>query len=59
MLLVAKEIIYSHLIPPNTPDYTTVGHCGSACTSQFVRPEGINLFNIMLHGHLTGNLYLE
>lgn len=44
----------SILIPPNTPNERLVGHCGSTCTDAMLPDEGIDLFMMFMHTHLSG-----
>ncbi|XP_021952866.1 DBH-like monooxygenase protein 1 [Folsomia candida] len=53
IMILGHEVDLSTTVPPNTPSYKDVGHCGSECTNMF--PEnGINVFNSLLHSHLSG-----
>jgi len=42
-------------IPPNQTDYVVAGQCASDCTDWGITEnEGINVFNSLLHSHLSG-----
>jgi len=41
-------------VPPNTTDFVVTAQCGSDCTSQKLNTEGISVFNVLLHSHLSG-----
>ncbi|OXA47290.1 DBH-like monooxygenase protein 1 [Folsomia candida] len=53
VITLGHEVDVSLLVPPNISDYKVVGHCGAECTQHW--PEGgINIFNSLLHSHLSG-----
>lgn len=54
MLLVGHQIFPSHIIPPKSEHYTTVGHCNPNCTRERLPQTGIQAFNVLLHSHLAG-----
>jgi len=54
LLNLGHSIVPSHIIPPNSTEYTTVGHCAASCTSERIPADGINTFNVLLHSHLSG-----
>jgi len=41
-------------VPPNTTDFVVTGQCGSDCTSKKFNEDGISVFNVLLHSHLSG-----
>jgi len=51
-LLVGSEVKFTQMIPPNSIGFINTAHCGSDCTSIFPK-EGLNVFNILLHAHLS------
>jgi hypothetical protein len=53
-LTVGHSVLNTHIIPPKTKSFTTVGHCSSECTQSAFPESGINIFNVMLHSHLGG-----
>jgi len=54
------QILHNYLpslvVPPETQDWTIVGHCSSACTQASFDPEGINIFAVAMHAHTSGRL---
>ena len=54
LAVLAHSITFSHIVPADTESYTTVGHCSSRCTQEVLPPEGINVFNVLLHAHKAG-----
>jgi hypothetical protein len=52
--MVAYHMNTSHLIPPMSTDFTTVGHCSSKCTQNKLPEFGINVFNAFMHSHFSG-----
>lgn len=53
-LVVGHDVSKSMTIPPNTSNFVTAGHCSSFCTRLKFPPQGITLFNALLHSHLSG-----
>jgi hypothetical protein len=53
-MTVGHTVIASLVIPPKSEDFMIVGHCSSECTSEGLPKEGINVFNLLQHTHLTG-----
>jgi len=57
----AGQLVISHdigstvlTIPPNTPEFSVTGHCSADCTSDKLQSEGISIFNVLLHSHISG-----
>ncbi len=42
------------LVPPKVEEFVTVGHAAPQCTRKFFPEEGINVFAVFHHSHLTG-----
>jgi hypothetical protein len=42
-------------VPPNTEEFVVAGHCASECTEKFFPETGINVFNVLMHSHLSGS----
>jgi len=49
----------SLVTPPDTKDWTLVGHCSSRCTAAAIEPEGINVITADLHAHVSGNFVIS
>ncbi|XP_071518366.1 DBH-like monooxygenase protein 1 homolog [Panulirus ornatus] len=43
-----------HIIPPGQRNWFTVGFCSGECTQQLLPPDGIHVFQGLLHSHLLG-----
>lgn len=56
LMVVAHHTSLSLTVPPNSTGFKTAGHCDSACTEEYLPEEGINVFAIFLHAHLSGEL---
>jgi len=54
LLQIAHFVAPSHIIPPQSEAFTTVGHCSGECTKDRLPETGVNIFNILLHSHLAG-----
>ncbi|CAL8067984.1 unnamed protein product [Orchesella dallaii] len=55
MLTIAHEVHVSLAVPPNQKNYIVAGQCGSKCTELgVIEEDGINVFNSLLHAHLSG-----
>jgi len=54
LLIISHDIFMTHIIPPRSVNYTTVGHCSPECLTERIPETGIQLFNILLHSHLAG-----
>lgn len=54
VLTVGNGVDYQMVIPKESENFVSVGHCASQCTSSKFPPEGINIFNVLLHSHLAG-----
>ncbi len=54
MMTMGHTVVASLMIPPKTKDFQIVGHCSEHCTSLAIPPEGMNIFNILMHTHLQG-----
>jgi hypothetical protein len=44
----------SLVIPPNTADFAITTTCPSVCSQAGIPSTGINIFNVLLHSHLSG-----
>lgn len=49
-LLVGSMVNYTHMIPPNSVDFTQVAHCSPWCTNNFPS-DGLNVFGFLFHAH--------
>lgn len=54
MMTIGHTVVASLMIPPKTTDFQITGHCSEHCTSLAIPPEGMNIFNILMHTHLQG-----
>jgi len=54
MMTIGHTVIGSLIIPPKSPEFKIIGHCGSECTKKGVPETGIKIFNTLLHTHLAG-----
>lgn len=52
-LLLGSKIKFTQMIPPNSANFINAGHCGASCTQYFPQ-DGIHVYNILLHAHLSG-----
>ncbi|ODM94234.1 DBH-like monooxygenase protein 1 [Orchesella cincta] len=55
LLTIAHDLQISFTIPPNQEDFVLTGQCGSQCTNLGINnlPNGLQVFNSLLHGHLS------
>jgi len=53
LLMIGHTVNAAQLVPPNTPEFVTVGHCHPECTGRFPA-QGLQVFNVLLHSHLSG-----
>jgi len=53
-LIVMHDIGVTMTVPPNTPEFVVTAHCSSGCTSRELGTDGISVFNVLLHSHLSG-----
>jgi len=44
----------SYIIPPSSLSHIWIGHCADGCTRKMFPQEGINIFGVMLHTHISG-----
>ncbi|CAL8101372.1 unnamed protein product [Orchesella dallaii] len=54
LMTIGHTVVASLMIPPQQKDFQIVGHCSTGCTNLAIPPEGMNIFNILMHTHLQG-----
>jgi len=53
-LMVYHETSVVLTVPPNATEFVVTGHCSSECTRGKFPEEGITVFNVLLHAHVSG-----
>ncbi|CAL8133761.1 unnamed protein product [Orchesella dallaii] len=54
LLTVSHDVSIAMTIPPNQTEFIVAGHCSPQCTEAGLSDGGINIFNSLLHSHLSG-----
>lgn len=54
LMVVGHHTSISLTVPPASSSFKTAGHCDSSCTRDHLPEDGINVFAIFLHAHLSG-----
>jgi len=54
-ILVRSLLNFTHMIPANSREFITTAHCSPLCTNELPQ-DGINVFMMLLHAHVSGEL---
>jgi len=58
-ITIGHDVSPALIVPPDTTNFITAGHCSSECTQKQFPQEGIKVFNALMHSHLAGAYFTE
>lgn len=53
---VGQITSFALMVPPRSEAHVIAGHCSPSCSSRFFPETGLNVFQILLHSHLAGEI---
>lgn len=56
MMTVGHLTSIAITIPPDSGAFKLAGHCDPICTDKYLPLDGINVFAVNLHSHMSGNV---